>query len=138
MNPRKLTLNQFVVCDYAMISKENKLSLVGIFNQVFVRQLPTTYSKIFVVGIVSGKASEVYEVTLKLNEPTGNNIIPEQKLKVTIGINGETNIIAELNNLRFEVAGKYEVELLLQDKTLGKREFSVVLVNPPDKDKLLH
>ncbi len=138
MNPRKLTLNQFVVCDYAMISKENKLSLVGIFNQVFVRQLPTTYSKIFVVGIVSGKASEVYEVTLKLNEPTGNNIIPEQKLKVTIGANGETNIIAELNNLRFEVAGKYEVELLLQDKTLGKREFSVVLVDPPDKDKLLH
>jgi len=138
MNPRKLTLNQFVVCDYAMISKENKLSLVGIFNQVFVRQLPTTYSKIFVVGIVSGKASEVYEVTLKLNEPTGNNIIPEQKLKVTIGINGETNIIAELNNLRFEVAGKYEVELLLQDKTLGKREFGVVLVNPPDKDKFLH
>ena len=138
MNPRKLTLNQFVVRDYAMISKENKLSLVGIFNQVFVRQLPTTYSKIFVVGIVSGKASEVYEVTLKLNEPTGNNIIPEQKLKVTIGANVETNIIAELNILRFEVAGKYEVELLLQDKTLGKREFSVVLVNPPDKDKLLH
>jgi len=138
MPATKLTLNHFAVCDYAMVSKENKLSLIGIFNQIFVRELPSTYSKIFVVGVVSGEANEVYEVSLRLNGPDGNNIIPEQKLKLTVGANGETNIIAELNNLRFNNAGKYEIDLIMNDKTLGKREFSVAVVKSPDQDKILH
>ena len=80
----KLTAEIFVLCDHASISQEQKLSIIGIFDQFFVANLPTSWPKMFLVAVVSGEPQKEYTLKLKLVPPKeGENKLPYKKIKTT-------------------------------------------------------
>ena len=47
-------LNFSFLCDYASVSREGKLSMAGIFENINVRRLPTHHPLMFIVTNISG------------------------------------------------------------------------------------
>lgn len=116
----------FALCDYATVSREQKLSVIGIFDQFFVANIPTNWPKMFLVAVLSGEPNHEYGITLKIIPPakTEQNF-PDKDLKVALGQNGRANLITELVNFPLPVAGTYKVEILEGKEKVGGLEFKV-------------
>ena len=128
---KNLTTDIFVLCDHALISREQKLSIIGIFDQFFVANLPTSWPKMFLVAVVSGEPQKEYSLKLKLAPPkAGENKLPDKELKVTLGANGKANIMTELANFPLPDAGVYKISLEGEEGTVGELEFRVNKTTP--------
>ncbi len=123
----KLSTDIFVLCDYASVSQEQKLSIIGIFDQFFVANLPTTWPKMYLVAVVSGEPGKEYPLTLKLVTPTKeqNSNFPDKEFKITLGQNGKANVMTELVNFPLAAAGTYKVQLVDGKELVGELEFKV-------------
>ena len=121
----------FVLCDYATISREQKLSILGIFDQFFVENIPSSWAKMFLVAVLKGEANTEYNLTLKMIPPTKTDQnFPDKQLKVTLGPNGKANLVTELVNFPLPVAGAYKIQITDKEKTVGELEFKVNKTTP--------
>ncbi len=122
----KLTTDIFVLADHASVSQEQKLSIIGIFDQFFVANLPTNWPKMFLVAVVRGEADEEYDLTLKLTPPTKtDNDFPEKEFKIKLGQNGKANVMTELVNFPLQVAGIHKIQLYHDKEKVGELEYRV-------------
>lgn len=116
----------FVLCDYATVSREQKLSVIGIFDQFFVANVPTNWPKMFLVAVVSGEPDHEYPITLKIIPPTKTEQdFPNKDLKVTLGNNGKANLITELVNFPLPAPGVFKVIIESEEAKVGELEFRV-------------
>lgn len=122
----KLNAEIFVLCDHASISQEQKLSIIGIFDQFFVTNLPTAWPKMYLVAVVRGEAGKDYQLTLKLSPPTKTQTnFPDKQFAITLGQNGKANVMTELVNFPLTVAGIHKIQLLSEKDLIGEIEFKV-------------
>lgn len=122
----KLTAEIFVLCDHASISQEQKLSIIGVFDQFFVANLPTVWPKMYLVAVVKGEASKEYPLTLKMVPPTKTEQnFPDKDFQITLGQNGKANVMTELVNFPLSVAGIHKIQLLSDQSQVGELEFKV-------------
>ena len=132
-----LSTDLFVLCDYATVSREQKLSVIGIFDQFFVANVPTNWPKMFLVAVLSGQAGQEYPITLKIIPPVSpseasgegraktEQNFPDKELKVTLGQNGKANLITELVNFPLPLPGNYKVEIESEGTKVSSLEFKV-------------
>jgi hypothetical protein len=122
----KLTTDIFVLCDQALVSQEQKLSIIGIFDQFFVTNLPTAWPKMYLVAVVRGTAGEEYSLTLKLTPPQkGENDFPDKDFNIKLGQNGKANVMTELVNFPLSIAGIHKVQLFHEKDLVGELEYRV-------------
>jgi hypothetical protein len=121
----KTKLELLTICDYAVVSQDNKLSIIGMFEQIFVANIPSQHPQMFIVGILNGEAGRTEELTLEIKTPNGSDAIPPQKIPVTVGPNGKSNIIAGVGNLPLQETGFYKIKLTSNGRKLGEKEFGV-------------
>ena len=116
----------FALCDYATVSREQKLSVIGIFDQFFVVNIPTNWPKMFLVAVLSGEPNREYNITLKIIPPAKTEqTFPDKDLTVALAQNGRANLITELVNFPLPQAGTYKVEILEGKEKVGTLEFKV-------------
>lgn len=116
----------FALCDYATVSREQKLSVIGIFDQFFVANIPTNWPKMFLVAVLSGEPNHEYNITLKIIPPAKTEqSFPDKDLKVALGQNGRANLITELVNFPLPMVGTYKVEIMEGAEKVGSLEFKV-------------
>ena len=122
-----LSTEIFVLCDYASISQDQKLSIVGIFDQFFLANFPTTWPRMFLVAVVRGEANKELPITLKITPPektdspseaagVGGTNLPDKEIDIKLGPNGKANLITELVNFPLPNPGVYEVEIICDKK----------------------
>lgn len=109
-----------VLCDYASISREGKLSINGIFDELRVQNFPGGLARAFFVATVSGTPSTSYKLTLKIEPSEG--FAGEQSsfnLDTPTGPNGRANMVVELAGLGFKEEGDYEFVLSEGNRRVG-------------------
>lgn len=122
----KLTADIFVLADHASVSQEQKLSIIGIFDQFFVANLPANWPKMFLVAVVRGTAGEEYPLTLKLTAPAKvENSFPDKDFTIKLGQNGKANVMTELVNFPLQVAGAHKIQLMSGKEKIGELEYRV-------------
>ena len=122
----KLHTDLFTLCDYATVSREQKLSVIGIFDQFFVANVPTNWPKMFLVAVISGEPDHEYPITLKIIPPQKTETdFPDKELKVTLGNNGKANLITELVNFPLPIPGIFKVQILSEKEKISELEFKV-------------
>jgi hypothetical protein len=114
----------FVLCDTALISRENKLSIIGIFDQIVLDKIPFNYPKITLVAVVSGQPQTEHSLQLEIKNPA-DQVISSVNLKVVLGVGGRSNIITELTNFPISSTGIYKTILSENKKLLATSELSV-------------
>lgn len=116
----------FVLCDHASISQEQKLSIIGIFDNFFVANIPATWPRMYLVAVLKGEPDKEYNLKLKIVPPKGAQAsFPEKDLTLKFGPGGKTNFMTEMINFQLPAPGKFKIQLLNAAKTVGELEFTV-------------
>lgn len=121
----KLTL--FLAADYANITREGKLNVMGIFNDIYAQTFPARHSSMHLVaklGAELGEYGQTRNFRVKLLDADGNPILDlSGQFQVPPGGQGrkpEVNLILELKDLIFPREGIYQFVLLVDKDQKGE------------------
>ncbi len=66
-----------VICDYAILDQYGKLSVMGIFQHIWVAQFPTVHPRLHLVLRLRGSRTEIgkHDVSIQLTDQDGVEII---------------------------------------------------------------
>ncbi|MBI2009700.1 MAG: hypothetical protein HYS86_00840 [Candidatus Chisholmbacteria bacterium] len=133
--PNKITAELLLLCDNAIIDRSGKLSIIGIFTQVFVRQLPTRLFRLYVVSVLSGKPNAEETLSLTITDPAGKQIA-SQEIRLKFGQSGRANVITALEGMPLASTGNHLLKLTEAKKEVAHKDFQVVNVKPTGSGNL--
>lgn len=125
-----------VLADFASISREGKLNVLGIFDEVNPPELPVALPIFYVVSSFSAGPTEFdtdKTIEMALQDEDGNMLIRLQTIVTVMrperpGTRSKVNQVNALVGLLFERAGNYEFVLSID----GRPEGSIPLrINSP-------
>jgi len=66
-----------VVCDHALIDQAGKLSVIGIFERIWVERFPAVHPRLHLVLRLKGRRTEIgdHPVLIVLKDPDGNQVL---------------------------------------------------------------
>lgn len=121
----KLTI--FLAADYANITREGKLNVMGIFNDIYASTFPARHSSMHLVaklGAELGEYGKTRNFTIVLLDADGSSIFDlSGQFQVPTGGQGrkpEVNLILELKDLIFPKEGIYQFVLLVDNDHKGE------------------
>ncbi|MFA5777059.1 MAG: hypothetical protein WC906_01310 [Parcubacteria group bacterium] len=120
-------LNFLHVCENASISREGKLSVIGIFNQIRFNRLPAVYPIFFIVVGLTGDEG-VYSEEIQIISPDGEIAASVKNDNVEIKENGgSTNFLSSFAGFVFSKQGKYSIRVLVDGNP--KDEITIEIVS---------
>lgn len=126
-----------VICDYASVSQEGKLNIMGVFQEINPPVLPFAFPMMYLVVEMEAGIAEAdtqKHIQILLIDQDGNQMLDFQG-DVTVppiaapGGRAYTNINAGLNGLNFEAAGNYAFHILVNGEE--KRTVPLKVNSPP-------
>lgn len=129
---KELQVHFMTFCDYAMVSQENKLSIIGIFDELRVKQLPGGLPSAAIVALVKGEPDKSYTLTIK-GDKGNKNVFPPLQVNFRTGISGSTNMTININNMNFTEEGEYRFALIYEKKEIGYTSIKVIHVKQPNE-----
>ncbi len=103
-----------LLCDYALTGIDQRMSLIGLFNNINFPTLPAAYPQFFVVFILNLEQGQ-HQIHLGIVNPSGQHMLPEaEPVPVDVEMSGaETNLVIGFNNIQFDRPGIYQVQLYI-------------------------
>jgi len=122
-----------LLADYANVSQEGKLNILGIFDRINAQNVPATHPQMQLIITLEAdrvEADREHKVEIELIDADGNKLFSiGGNLKFSPPPPGEKvrlNHIMQLNNLRFDHFGSYEFKILINNMLAGEVPLSVV------------
>jgi hypothetical protein len=111
-----------VACDYALVDQYGKLSVMGIFQHIWVGQFPALHPRLHLVIRVKGKRTEVgqHRVRIRFVGPDGKEVLSgDGTVNFAEPPAGVTEIEAGavlVFDVPFAQAGRYHFEISVDDE----------------------
>ena len=138
---KELKTHIITLCDYAVISRDGKLSINGIFEELRAVNFPTGLARAFLVTTVEGAPSSTYSLQVKMESDNKSiktdGILKPINLNVQTGPNGKTNLVLELVNVGFPEEGEYLFKVYNQEKHLSTATLKVMQQDKDTKPNFL-
>ena len=132
----KITLT--VLADYANITREGKLNILGIFDTIHAQNFPMTHPQMQLVMRFEADIAEegkTKKLEIKLMDDDGKTLfVLNGGFTLGQGQAGEamiSNQILTINMMKFENAGNYEFKILINDELKTEVPLRVIQYNPP-------
>ncbi len=109
---KKLRLRYTLFCDDVRLEAGNKLSFMGVFQNVIVQQLPISVLKLAIVNHWEGQGSYLSEVRI-LTPDRQHPIVVSQPTRFEIASGGFADNISFFVNVTFPTSGRYVVQTLI-------------------------
>ena len=123
--PKKnLQLIYTLFCDDVRLEAGNKLSFMGVFQNIMVQQLPLSLIKFAVVSHWEGEGSFLSEVRI-LTPDRQQPIVVSQPTRFEIASGGFADNISFFMSVTFPTSGQYVVQTLV-DSTLFNEQLLTV------------
>src|SRR5437667_930011 len=124
--PREANLQLLytLFCDDVRLEVGNKLSFMGVFQNIMVQQLPVSLIKFAVVNHWSGEGTHLSEVRI-LTPDRQHPIVVSQPTSFEITPGGFADNISFFVNVTFPTAGRYSVQTLI-DSNLFQEQSLIV------------
>jgi hypothetical protein len=117
---KQLKTEIIALCDYASVSREGKLSINGIFDELRIQKFPGGIPRAFLVATINGEANKQYSLTLKVESKNGGKSpLKDLILNAVTSANSKNNLIIELINLGFEKEGDYIFKIYTGNQEVG-------------------
>jgi len=121
----KLKLVYTLFCDDVRLEVGNKLSLMGVFQNIMVQQLPVSLIKFAVVSHWQGAGTHLSEVRI-LSPDRRQPVVVSQPTSFEVTPGGFADNISFFVNITFTEPGQYWVQTLV-DSTLFDEQPLIVL-----------
>lgn len=117
-----------IVCDDVRIEMGNKLSLMGVFENVFLPGFPSILLKFAVVNHWEGEGQ--FETQVKIVNPDRREVVASVPSAFSIEKQGYADNITFFTNVALDRAGPYAVLVLIDGKPVAEKRFFVHHVPP--------
>ncbi len=132
-----MILGLALVCDHALIDQAGKLSVLGIFERIWVERFPALHPRLHLVLRLKGRRTEVgqHPVTIVLHDPQGREILRGDGM-VQIGEPpaGVTDVEAAailVFDVPLETAGAYHFDITVDSELLASLPVTVSQMPAP-------
>lgn len=130
--PKKLNLMYTLFCDDVRLEAGNKLSFMGVFQNIMVQQVPVSLIKFAVVTHWQGEGSYLSEVRI-LTPDRQQPIVVSQPTRFEIAPGGGfADNISFFVNVTFPKAGRYVVQTLIDSNLFQEQMLTVSDVTEPE------
>lgn len=138
MGNEDLSLVYTLLCDDVRIEMGNKISLMGIFQNIMVEKLPVSLIKFAVINHWRGEGSHQTEVRI-LSPDRSNLVVTSQPTGIDLAPGGFTDNVSFFINVVFPNPGTYWVQTLCDTRVMD--EFPLIVtdsanvesIQPPDQ-----
>lgn len=120
----ELELVYTLFCDDVRLEVGNKLSLMGVFQNIMVQQIPVSLIKFAVVNHWKGEGKHLSEVRI-LTPDRKQPIVVSQPAPFEIAPGGFADNISFFVNVTFPVAGQYWVQTLVNSTLFNELPLTV-------------
>jgi hypothetical protein len=120
----KLELLYTLFCDDVRLEAGNKLSFMGVFQNIMVQQLPVSLIKFAVVNHWRGSGTHLSEVRI-LTPDRQHPIVVSQPTSFEITPGGFADNISFFVNVTFPAAGQYWVQTLINSNLFDEQQLTV-------------
>ena len=121
---KELDLVYTLFCDDVRLEVGNKLSLMGVFQNIVVQQVPVSLMKFAVVNHWRGQGKHLSEVRI-LTPDRQQPIVVSQPSPFEIAPGGFADNISFFVNVTFPVAGQYWVQTLVNSTLFDEQQLTV-------------
>lgn len=122
----KLELIYTIFCDDVRLEAGNKLSLMGVFQNIMVEQLPVSLIKFAVVNHWQGEGAHLSEVRI-LSPNRQQPIVVSQPTRFEIAPGGGfADNISFFVNVVFHTPGQYWVQTLVNSQLFDERPLTIM------------
>jgi len=128
---KDLKLLYTLLCDDVRLEAGNKLSFMGVFQNIMVQQLPFPIIKFAVVNHWQGQGSYLSEVRI-LTPDRQHPIVVSQPTRFEISAGGFADNISFFINVTFPTAGQYVVQTLIDSSLFSEELLTVSNVTEPE------
>jgi hypothetical protein len=126
MEQKNLQLVYTLLCDDVRLEVGNKISLMGVFQNIMVEKLPVSLIKFAVVNHWRGEG--LYQTEIRILSPDKNQlIVTSQPTPVELMQGGFTDNVSFFVNVVFNEAGTYWVQTFADAMLL--EEFPLVITD---------
>ena len=126
MQIETLKLVYTLLCDDVRIEMGNKISLMGIFQNIMVERLPVSLIKFAVINHWRGEGNHQTEVRI-LSPDKSNLVVTSQPTAIDLAPGGFTDNVSFFVNVVFPSAGTYWVQTLAD--TVVLEEFPLIVTD---------
>lgn len=126
MQTETLKLVYTLLCDDVRIEMGNKISLMGIFQNIMVERLPVSLIKFAVINHWRGEGNHQTEVRI-LSPDKSNLVVTSQPTSIELAPGGFTDNVSFFVNVVFPSAGTYWVQTLAD--TVVLEEFPLIVTD---------
>jgi hypothetical protein len=127
-----------LICDDIRHEVGNKISLIGLYDNIVVRETPIILPKINLAILLKGLKQEIRTIKVDLKRPNGEIIdLPEFKMPPNAKIGSNHNLDLCVAPLKIDAPGKFVWEIRIdgEDKPSLKHDMIVSLPPPPETIK---
>lgn len=118
-----------IICDDVRIEMGNKLSLMGLFENIFFQQFPSALLKFAIVNHWVGVGQ--FETHVKILSPDRREVVVSAPSKFSIENNGYADNVTFFTNVSFERSGAHIVQIHIDGNIAAERPLYVHHVPPP-------
>jgi hypothetical protein len=119
METENLQLVYTLMCDDVRIEMGNKISLMGVFQNIMVEKLPVSLIKFAILNHWRGEGSHETEVRI-VSPDKSNLIVTSQPTEIELATGGFTDNVSFFVNVVFPAAGTYWVQTLADTVVLDE------------------
>jgi hypothetical protein len=120
---QKIELVYTLLCDDVRLELGNKLSYMGVFQNIVVPQLPVWLPKLAVVNHWRGEGAHLSEVRILMPDRQ-QALVVSQPSRFEIA-HGSADNISFFVNVTFPIAGEYLVQTLIDSTLFDERVLTV-------------
>ena len=112
-----------ITCDDVRIEMGNKLSLMGLFENIFFQGFPSALLKFATVNHWVGEGQ--FETHIKILAPDRKEIVVSAPSKFSIEVNGYADNVTFFTNVSFERTGTHIVQINIDGNIAAERPLYV-------------
>jgi hypothetical protein len=120
----KLQLLYTIFCDDVRLEVGNKLSFMGVFQNIMVQQMPVSLIKFAVVNHWRGEGTHLSEVRI-LTPDRQHPVVASQPTSFEIAPGGFADNISFFVNVTFPAPGQYWVQTLVDSNLFDEQQLTV-------------
>ncbi len=130
----KPSLNFTIICDDIRQEMGGKLSLMGLFENIYAPTFPAVHPRLAIISEWSAGQGE-FRVRMRIVSPDGKTVIRETQSKISLNsIHYRHRDVSLHLNVELKTPGTYWVENYLDDELINSMPLNVVQV----KEQAVH
>jgi len=126
-----MNIEAFLLCD-AATEQQGKLNILGAFDTIYARQLPTIHPACAIALRIRFTKSEEGRHPVKIliidedAKPVGPKLEGNINVKIREGMDSTiANLVLNIQRLKFEQYGTYRIDLTIDNQTISDLSFTV-------------